>query len=139
MSIGDIVCETIEILGHKIELLAKNALKLFCFFRLRSWKTALYLGKPGKAIAAVAEQLGDAGASIDPEEALRAINPEVESMVPQLASLRASSNVALTEITETHPIDQVTISIGIQLLDNNLLGAAKIDGIGFRIAATKTS
>lgn len=137
MSIKDIICKTLDILGHKIVLLAKNTLELFCFFRLHSWKEAALLGNPSNAIKAVSEQLGDAGASINPEEALAAINPEVEAIIPQLSRLKACEDVALTEITETHPIDQVTIAIGMQISNNNILGAAIIDGIGFRIAATR--
>lgn len=137
MSLKEIICQTLYILGHKIVLLAKNTLKLFCYFRLQNWQDAAFLGGPSNAIKAVKEQLGDAGASIDVEEALKAINPEVEARIPQLSRLKQCDNVALTEITETHPIDQVTFSIGIPVPDNNILGATKIDGIGFRIAATR--
>lgn len=137
MSLKEIICKTLDILGHKIVLLARNALELFCYFRLYTWDKAVFLGRPSNAITAVKDQLGDAGASIDVEEALKAINPEVEARIPQLSRLKQCDNVALTEITETHPIDQVTISIGIPVNDNNILGAAKIDGIGFRIAATR--
>lgn len=137
MPVQDIICKTLDILGHKVILLARNALKLFCFFRLVSWKSAVYLGKPSAAIAAIAVKLGKAGASIDAEEALRAINSEIESVIPQLGFLKQSKNVALTEITETHTIDQISISIGIPMSTNNILGAAIIDGIGFRVEATK--
>lgn len=137
MPVKEIICKTLCILGHKIVLLARNTLELFCYFRLYAWKDAAFLGRPSSAITAVKDQLGDAGASIDAEEALQAINPEVEALIPQLGRLKQCDNVALTEITETHPIDQVTISIGIPVNDNNILGAARIDGIGFRIAATR--
>lgn len=139
MSLKEIICKTLDILGHKIVLLARNALELFCYFRLYTWDKAVFLGSPSSAITAVKEQLGDAGASIDVEEALKAINPKIEARIPQLSRLKQCDNVALTEITETHPINRVTISIGIPVKDNNILGAAKIDGIGFRIAATKIS
>ena len=137
MSVSDIICKTLTILGHKVELLARSAAKLVCYFKLKSWGKALFLGTPKTAITAIADQLGDAGASIDVDTALKAINDQVENVVPQLADLKKSSNVALTELTEIHPIDRVSLSIGISIAENNALGSAKIDGIGFRIEATK--
>ena len=134
---SDIICKTLTIFGQTIELIASTAAKVFCYFRLNSWSKAKFFGVPEKAITDISEQLGDAGASIDATAALKAINAEVEAIIPQLAVLKSSANVALTEITELHPIDQVSLSIGIEIKSNNSLGAAKIDGIGFRIEATK--
>lgn len=137
MPVQKIICKTLDVLGHKIELIARNALKLFCFFRLVDLEEKHYIREPSKVIQAVAVQLGKAGASIDAEEALRAINSKVETVIPQLGFLKQAKKVALTEITENHTLDQISISIGVRMSTNNILGAAIIDGIGFRVEATK--
>lgn len=137
MAVSEIICQTLNILGNQITLIARSAAKLFCFYQLKSWAQAVFLGKPEEAITAIADELGDAGASIDAATALNAISKEVEKIIPQLTVLKNSSNVALTEITEAHPIDQISLSIGIDITNNNELGPMKIDGIGFRIQATK--
>lgn len=139
MSVSDTVCKTLTILGHKVTLLARTAAKLVCFFKLRSWSKAIFLGTPKTAISAIAEQLGDAGSSIDAEKALNAINKKVEAVIPQLVDFKKSTDVALTEITEVHPIDRISLIVGISITENNALGPAKIDGIGFRIEATKSN
>jgi hypothetical protein len=134
---SDIICKTLVIAGQTIELIASTADKVFCYFQLKSWSKAKFFGKPEKAITDISEQLGDAGASIDSATALEAINAQVVAIIPQLTILKSSANVALTEITELHPIDQISLSIGIQIKSNNDLGPVKIDGIGFRIQTTK--
>ncbi|MCH2223805.1 MAG: hypothetical protein MK066_03470 [Crocinitomicaceae bacterium] len=134
---SEIICETLTILKHEVILLARTAAKLVCYFKIKSWAKAIFLGTPKTAITAIADQLGDAGASINADDALNAINDQVEGIIPQLAVLKSSKNVALTEITEVHPIDKISLSVGIEITENNELGSAKIDGIGFRIEATK--
>lgn len=138
MKSSKIICKTLTIAGQTIELIAATSAKLFCYFRLTSWKDAKYFGKPETAITEIAEQLDTAGKSIDAAKALRAIDDQVLAIVPQLSSLKKATNVALTEITELHSIDQVSLSIGVQVKSDNELGPVKIDGIGFKVQATKT-
>jgi hypothetical protein len=137
MTGNEIVCRILTISGNQITLIARSTAKLFCYYRLKSWAKAVFLGKPDVAITAIASELGDAGASIDAATALNAINTEVEKIIPQLTVLKNSTDVALTEITEVHTINRISLSIGVDITNNNELGPVKIDGIGFRIQATE--
>lgn len=137
MNLSKIICKTLSIAHKTIELIAWSSAKLFCYFKLDSWSNAKYFGKPENAITTISEQLEDAGNSIDATKALQAINENVIAIIPQLLVLKNAQKVALTEITELHPIDQVTLSIGIKIDTNKLLGPIKIDGIGLKIQATK--
>ena len=139
MSASEIICQTLDIAGNMVKLVAKNAAKLICYYRLKEWSKAFFLGTPKNAITVTTSQLGAPGASIDPQKALDQITAQVEDIIPQLADLKAATNVALTEITEIHPIDRVSLSIGIPISTHQSLGPVNIDGIGFRIQATKTS
>lgn len=128
-------CGIITIAGQKIQLIAKG---LICFFRIKSFTDALFLGKPIKAIDEIANQLGPAGQSVDATKALAKITAEVEQVVPPLSKLKSSKDVALTEISIIQKIDSSSFGIGIPVQDNvGKLGSAKIDGIGFRIEVTK--
>lgn len=137
MSVSKIICRTLYIAEHTIELIAWSSAKLFCYFKLHSWSNAKFFGNPKNAITKISEQLDAAGESIDATKALQAIDASVIAIIPQLSDFKKASKVALTEITELHPIDQVSLSIGIELETNNVLGSVKIDGIGFKIQATK--
>lgn len=136
---NNIICKTLTILENQVNLIAKTAAKLICIYKLKSWANAIILGKPETAIIAIAEQLGDAGASINAETALKAIDSEVEKIIPQLATLKNSTKVTLTNITEIHPINSTSLDIGIKIVQNKTLGSAKIDGIGFRIQTKKVN
>ncbi len=133
---SEVICRTISIAGFTIELIARTAARLVCTYQLRKWANAHFLGTPLDAISETAQALGNAGSSINGQEALDNISLEVEEVIPPLARLKTSEMVALTEIIEVHPIDRVSLSIGIPFTQMEVLGPVTIDGIGFKVQAT---
>lgn len=135
------ICTTITLEGRKIDLVAKTAEKLICYYTVPSlFSDPVIFSAANHAIASVAGQLGEAGTFINAQEALNSITQKIEEVIPSLALLKTAKQIAFMQIIEIHPIDRTSFVIAIKLNDSPAnLGSVKIDGVGFQVIVTKTS
>ncbi len=136
-----IICNTIELEGRKIELIAETPKKVICSYTIPSLSAdAVTFTSASKAITSVAGQLTEVGKFINAQQSLESITKNIEAIIPPLSLLKVSDSIIFTQMLEIHPIDQTSFTIAIKLDESKSpLGCVKIDGVGFQIKVTKTS
>ncbi|WP_316803596.1 hypothetical protein [Pedobacter nototheniae] len=134
------ICTTITLEGREIELIAKTAQKLICYYTVPSLSAnPVIFSAADKAITSVAGQLGDAGTFINAQDSLNSITKKIIEVIPALSLLKSSDQIAFMQILEIHPIDQISFMIAVKISEGtSLLGNVTIDGVGFQIKVTKT-